>query len=204
MTMRKKKIETATESPEAHPIVEEPTLDQAPAQEAIEPVSIEEQEITKLNHTIESLKNEIQSVQAKANEYLDGWQRSQAEFANYKKRMEREQLIAGQIMAGNIIKQFLDVIDDLDRALKNRPKEGDGAVWADGIDLIYRKFLSVLEAQGIKPIEAEGLFFDPNLHEAISHEDHPELESGRVIGVVQQGYIYGDRVLRPARVRVAR
>ena len=95
-------------------------------------------------------------------------------------------------------------MDDLDRALKNRPQNGEGAVWAEGIELIYRKFLATLESEGVKVIEADGQPFDPNLHEAISQEENPEHESGTVIDVLQKGYTLGDRVLRPARVRVAK
>jgi molecular chaperone GrpE len=103
-----------------------------------------------------------------------------------------------------VIRRYLDIVDDLDRALKNRPQDGPGAALADGIDLIYRKFLSFLEMDGVKVIQPDGQFFDPACHEAISHEDSPDHESGKIIGVVQKGYQLGDRVLRPARVRVAR
>lgn len=146
----------------------------------------------------------LEESQAKANEYLDGWQRARAEFANYKKRVDREQAQVYQTTAGNIIKRYMEILDDLERALKNRPAEGDGAAWAEGIDLIYRKLQALLEAEGVKPMEAEGQFFDPNLHEAISHEAAPGLESGQIIEVVKQGYMLGDRVLRPAWVRVAK
>jgi molecular chaperone GrpE len=153
---------------------------------------------------VTALREELESTRAKADEYLDGWQRARAEFANYKKRIERDQTQMAQNTAGSLIKRYLDIVDDLDRALKNRPQGGEGASWAQGIDLIYRKFLAILEAEGVKPIEAEGQPFDPNLHEAITQEESPEHESGTVIEVVQQGYILGDRVLRPARVRVAK
>jgi molecular chaperone GrpE len=153
---------------------------------------------------VEALRDELESARAKADEYLDGWQRARADFANYKKRIERDQAQVFQNAAGNIIKRYLDIVDDLDRALKNRPQSGEGAGWADGIELIYRKFLSILESEGVKPIEAEGQPFDPNLHEAITQEESAKHESGTVIDVVQQGYLLGDRVLRPARVRVAK
>jgi len=151
----------------------------------------------------DALKQELQEWQDKANEYLDGWQRARADFANYKKRIERDQAIINQNAAANIIRRFLEIIDDLELALKNRPAEGDGAGWAEGVELIYRKLSSMLESEGVSPIEAEGQFFDPNLHEAITYEQHPELESGQIIAVVKQGYRMGDRVLRPAQVRVA-
>ncbi len=104
--------------------------------------------------------------------------------------------------AAIVIKQFLDVLDDLDRALKSRPAEGEGAVWANGVDLIYRKLVSILDGQGVKIMEAEGQYFDPNLHEALTSEVCEELESGQNISVVRQGTILGDRVQPPASVRV--
>lgn len=152
------------------------------------------------------LGHERDQALVKANEYLEGWQRERAEFFNYKKRMERELSQGGQNAFGNAIRRYLDIADDLGRALKstNRPTEGSGAIWAEGIDLIHRKLVSAFEADGVKMIEIEGKSFDPNLHEAISSEDSPDHESGQIIEVVQPGYILGERVIRPARVRVAR
>jgi molecular chaperone GrpE len=151
----------------------------------------------------EAMKNELTECQVKASEYLDGWQRARAEFANYKKRVEREQAVVYQNASGNIIKRYLDVLDDLERALKNRPKDDEGASWAAGIELIYRKLSMILESEGVKVMDADGKIFDPNLHEAISHEVAENHESGQIIEVVKQGYLLGDRVLRPALVRVA-
>jgi molecular chaperone GrpE len=152
----------------------------------------------------EALQADLDTAQAKANEYLDGWQRSRAEFANYKKRIEREQEQVYQSAAGTIIKRYLDVLDDLERALKNRPQSGDGAAWAEGIELIYRKLSALLENEGVKAMKAEGETFDPNLHEAIAQEDNADYESGQIIEVIKSGYMLGDRVLRPAQVRIAR
>jgi molecular chaperone GrpE len=151
-----------------------------------------------------NLKAELEQWKDKANEYLDGWQRSRAEFANYKKRVEREQAQAYQNAAGSIFKRFLDVLDDLDRALKNLPRSGEGSEWSAGVELAYRKFISILEAEGVKVIEAEGQQFDPNLHEAISHEEVDGIPSDQIIEVVKNGYLLGDWVLRPAVVRVAK
>jgi len=153
---------------------------------------------------VSELHSELAATQAKANEYLDGWQRARADFTNYKKRVEREQAQTYQNAAASILKRYLGIIDDLERALKSRPKDGEGAAWAEGIELIYRKLLSILESEGIQLMEAEGKPFDPNLHEAIMSEDSDQHESGQIIEVLQQGYTLGDRVLRPAMVRVAR
>jgi molecular chaperone GrpE len=177
MPTRKHKAEADTEAKAETPAVETPPVETSP---------------------------ELAEVQAKAQEYLDGWQRERADFFNYKRRVEREMTQSAQNALGNALRRYLDIADDLERALRNRPQEGDGATWASGIELIYRKLLAAFEADGVKPIETEGAYFDPSLHEAISQEDHPELESGQIIGLVQTGYLMGERVLRPARVRVAR
>jgi molecular chaperone GrpE len=153
---------------------------------------------------ISELQNELLAAQAKADEYLEGWQRARADFANYKKRVERDQAQTYQNAAGSILKRYLSIVDDLERALKTRPQDGDGAAWAEGIELIYRKLLSILESEGIQTMDADGAQFDPNLHEAIMSEDSQQHESGQIIEVLQQGYTLGDKVLRPAMVRVAR
>jgi molecular chaperone GrpE len=157
-----------------------------------------------LQQEAEALRQQLAEQQAKAEEYLDGWQRARAEFANYKKRVEREQSQAYQMAAGSILKRYLEVIDDLERALKNRPKEGEGQAWANGIELIYNKLLTILENEGVKQFTSDGQSFDPNYHEAVTSEDSDQHSSGQIIEVLQQGYLLGDRVLRPAMVRVAR
>lgn len=172
-------------------------IENLPPEQEIEPTAAEV-------NVEENLNNKIEELEKKANEYLDGWQRSRAEFANYKKRIEREQAQAYQAAAGNIIKKFLEVADDLERALKNRPQDKEGAEWANGIELIYRKLLAIIEAEGVKVMDVDGQTFDPNLHEAISHEEVEGYSEGDIIEVVKQGYLLGDRVLRPALVRVAR
>ncbi len=150
------------------------------------------------------LKAELEALNAKAAEYLDGWQRARADFANYKKRVERDQAEARQNAAAEVLARVLPALDDFELALKNAPVNGDGAKWAAGVALVHRKLSAILENEGIKRIEAEGQPFDPNLHEAVVHEesaDHPE---GHVTAVLRQGYKLGDRVLRPALVKVAK
>ncbi len=193
--------ETQPES-QAAPVTQ-PDSQSAPStqpEEVIEPpVVIPEEEFAQL-------KTELDEAKKKECEYLNGWQRERAEFFNYKKRMEREQVQGGRNAFANAIRRYLDIADDLERALKskNRPADGEAATWAEGIDLIHRKMLAAFETDGIKMMNTDGKFFDPNLHEAISHEDSPQHESGQIIEVVQPGYMLGERVIRPARVRVAR
>lgn len=152
---------------------------------------------------LQSLRQEIAEAESKAQEYLDGWQRARAEFANYKKRVERDQASVRQMAAANIYKNYLEVIDDIERALKDRPEDGEGAAWASGIELVYRKLLANMEVDGITVMVTQDQFFDPNIHEAISSEDTEDFESGQIVEVLKNGYLVGDKVLRPALVRVA-
>jgi molecular chaperone GrpE len=146
-----------------------------------------------------------EAAQAKADEYFGGWQRARAELANYKRRTEKEQAEIYQNTAGRIITRYLEVLDDFDRAMQEWPASdsADLAKWAKGMPLIYRKFQNVLEAEGVKRIEAEGKEFDPALHEAVAQEERDDHASGHVIATLRQGYTLGEKVLRPALVRVA-
>jgi molecular chaperone GrpE len=149
---------------------------------------------------IDTLKKKLEEAESKTSEYKDSWLRSQAEFQNYRKRLERDNEVMYLSMKGDIIKRVLPVLDDLERALQNRAADD---AWASGIELIARKFQNILESEGLKRIDALGKEFDPNFHEAISHEPANGAQSGHVIGVVQNGYMLGERVIRPALVRVA-
>ena len=114
---------------------------------------------------------------------------------------------AEMILSANaeLLTKLLPILDDLELALANSP-DGDVKAWEewrDGITLVLHKFHAILTSVGVSPIPAEGEAFDPNVHEAISHEPSPEHESGQVIAQVRQGYKLGDRVLRASLVRVA-
>lgn len=198
---------TQNNQPEEPPTInEQPVVSREDAQGKVgtEVESSDREQETVTSEQMEILEQSRAEWQAKANEYLDGWQRSRADFANYKKRIDREQADIYQRTAGSILKRHLEIIDDLERALRNRPGEGDGASWSEGIDLVYRKLTNILESEGVKAMQTEGQMFDPNLHEAISSEDSPDHQSGEIIEAVQRGYLLGDKVLRPALVRVAR
>ena len=146
------------------------------------------------------LESQLAEARAQAAEYKDGWQRSVAEFQNYRRRVDADKAETYQSAVGGIIKRYLPVLDDMERAMQARPAN---LAWADGVELICRKLQSILEAEGLKRIEAEGQKFDPNIHEAIAQEPVDGMESGTDVAVVRNGYMLGDRVIRPAMVRVA-
>lgn len=153
---------------------------------------------------VAALQKELETARAEANDYKDLAQRARAEFANYKRRVERDQAEAQQNATARVLARYLEVLDDFERALKNQPAEGEAAAWAQGVSMIQRKFQNLLDAEGLTRIEALGQPFDPALHEAIAHEDTDQHPSGHVTEVLRQGYKLGDRVIRPALVKVAR
>ena len=156
--------------------------------------------LTELSPEVAELQKQLAEAQSQTAEYKDGWQRALADFQNYKRRVDAEKAETYHMAVSNIIKRFLPVLDDMERALAACPP---GLTWAEGIELIYRKLQDILVAEGLQRIQAEGQPFDPNFHEAITQEPAEGVESGHVIAVVRNGYMLGDRVVRPAQVRVA-
>jgi molecular chaperone GrpE len=140
--------------------------------------------------TPEELRAEMERIRAQADEYLNGWKRAQADLVNYRKRVERDALDELRSAAGQAAARFFPMLDDFERALKERPASQNLEQWAAGVELIYRKGIAALEAEGITPID-------------VSSEVHPDRSDGEVLEVVHTGYRMGDRVLRPAQVRVA-
>ena len=147
---------------------------------------------------------ELDDLRKKVDDFSDGWQRERAEFANYRKRITRDQDTEKQNSKLAILRKYLDIHDDLELAIKNMPDHVKSDAWVNGILLIYQKLGNLLNGEGMQPIPAENGTFDPAFHEAISSEEAEGFESGKIIEVVQKGYMIGDRVIRPARVRVAK
>lgn len=151
---------------------------------------------------IEALTRDLEAATTRADEATYNWQRSAADFANFKRRTDEERSAIGQMGTTLLISKLLGVLDDFDRALASAPPDAHDS-WLDGVRLVERKLRGVLEAEGVTPIEALGEAFDPNLHEAVVHEpttDHPD---NTVIAELQRGYRLNDRVLRPSMVKVA-
>jgi molecular chaperone GrpE len=152
-----------------------------------------------------ALREELEKAQAQAAEYLDGWQRARAELANARKRFEKERNEAGQLANSLLIARLLPALDDMERAIRTMPDDLRQNTWAGGVALIQRKLQTVLESEGVVPIPVNpGDKFDPTWHEAVTHEENAERGEGEIIAEVQKGYRYGEQVLRPALVRVAR
>jgi molecular chaperone GrpE len=151
---------------------------------------------------IEALTRDLEAATTRADEATYNWQRSAADFANFKRRTDEERSVIGQVGTALLISKMLGVLDDFDRALANVPPDAHEG-WVEGVRLVERKLRTVLEAEGVTPIDALGEPFDPNLHEAVVHEPTTEHPDNTVIAELQRGYRLNDRVLRPAMVKVA-
>lgn len=157
---------------------------------------------TELAERIEQLQRELDEVRRSDREHRDKWHRSAADFANYKRRTDEERATVAQFSNAVLIGKLLGVLDDFDRALENVPDDAHDP-WVEGVRLTERKLRNVLESEGVTPIEAVGQPFDPNLHEAVVHEETADHPDNQVIGELQRGYRLRDRVIRPSLVRVA-
>ena len=129
--------------------------------------------------------------------------RTAAEFDNYRKRVERERRDLSEFAAADVLAELLPIIDNFERALE-APPTPDGEALRRGVELIHKQMLDLLRKRGVTPIDALGADFDPNVHEAVVHEASAGSRDGEVIQQLQRGYKLGDRLLRPAMVKVAK
>jgi molecular chaperone GrpE len=151
-----------------------------------------------------ALQEALAQAEAQASEYLDGWQRARAEFANYRRREQVRREQADSEVAARVLGHFLPVLDDLERAFSSVPPDVRGDSWVEGLSLVAQKMLAGMEKEGVTPMSVEpGDEFDPNYHMAVLHSPCADYDAGQVAAVLQRGYMIGDRVLRPAMVQVS-
>jgi molecular chaperone GrpE len=149
---------------------------------------------TEQDTTLEALQREKDALQ-------DRLLRTAAEFDNYRKRVERERRELSEYAGADILTGMLPIIDDLERALQSTG--GDAESYRRGVELIHRQMLDLLAKRGVKAIEAVGTPFDPRYHEAVIQEASNDHREGEVMAELRKGYTLGDRLLRPAAVKVA-
>jgi molecular chaperone GrpE len=161
------------------------------------------EQIAELQVRAEVAEAEVEAVRSDLEQVRGQWQRTQADFLNYKRRSEEERY-AGQASATEaLLRKVIGVADDLARALEHVPAEDQASPWVEGIDAIERKLLAALESEGVTAIVSVDQPFDPRLHEAVSMEPTDQVAEGTVTRELQKGYQLRDRVLRPALVVVA-
>ncbi|MCD6301932.1 MAG: nucleotide exchange factor GrpE [Anaerolineae bacterium] len=152
---------------------------------------------------LEALRQELAQAQAQCAEYLDKYRRSVAAFDNYRKRQARDQERQAHQLTADVVRQLLPIADDLRRAVANLPESDANADWAKGVMMIEQKLERLLHGYGIVEIEAEGVAFDPAVHESLLTEPSDTYPEGTVIDVLEKGYKLGELVIRPAKVKVS-
>ena len=154
-----------------------------------------------LDETAEAV--DVEALKAERNSLQDRLLRTAAEFDNYRKRIDRERRDQSESAAASLLAEVLPVVDNLERAL-GAPSAPEAAGLRAGVELILRQLIDLLRKRGVTPIEALGTDFDPRVHQAVSQESSDTHRDGEVMEEMQRGYMLGDRLLRPAMVKVAK
>jgi molecular chaperone GrpE len=149
----------------------------------------------------DSPEERVARLEEDSKRYLDNWRRAEADLQNFKKRMEQDRSETTRFAGASLIINLLPIVDDFERAFQSLDGHIAGMTWFDGIRLIYRKLIALLESAGVRPINTEGETFDPRFHESVAEV---EGEDGKVVSEIQRGYMLHDRVLRPAMVVVGK
>ena len=178
------------------------TVPQDPTQ-PVTPPNGESAEAPVEQDALEALQAELAEMREKADEYLKLAQRTQADFVNYRRRVEDERAQQAREATLGLIQRLLPILDDFERALAAASPQDLESGWGQGVGLVERNLRGLLSAEGVDRIEALGAEFDPRLHEAVGQAPSADVAEGHVLQVVRTGYRKGDRVVRPAQVIVA-
>jgi molecular chaperone GrpE len=147
---------------------------------------------------------QIGALTRERDDLYDRLLRKTAEFDNYRKRLERERREQADQVVTNLLVDLVGVVDDFERALDANAGDERDSAYRRGVELTLTKLQDLLRKRGVRRIEALGADFDPNVHQAVLYEESPEHREGEVIGELGRGYMLGDRLLRPAMVKVAK
>ena len=153
---------------------------------------------------IEPLPNPIDDMERQRDEFKAMAQRAQADLVNYRRRVDEERQELRRNANADLITKFLGVVDDFERAIDMLPDDAASAGWREGLMLVKRNLDNLLESEGVSKIEAAGKPFDPWEHEAVFHQETPDVEEGVIVSVFKDGYRLHDKVLRASHVIVAK
>ncbi len=153
------------------------------------------------------LQADLNAAKTEVAEWQDRFLRKAAEFENFRKRTEKEKTDAMMLAKSSVLIEFLPILDGCERALKSFDSAQNSTAglqqYKDGVELLYKQVLDTLIRIGVVPMETEGKPFDPHLHEALSREEKIEIEDNTVVKELRRGYLFKDKLLRPAQVVVA-
>ena len=189
--------EEILENEEINDTAEEETVEEA--EEAV----AEEPETEKEKGSFFKKKEKKDKKDEKIEELTDRVRRQMAEFDNFRKRTEKEKTQMFETGAKSIVEKILPVVDNFERGLAAVTEEEKGSPFVEGMEKIYKQMMTMLEEAGVKPIEAVGQEFDPNLHNAVMHIEDEEFGENIIAEELQKGYTYRDSVVRHSMVKVA-
>lgn len=148
------------------------------------------------------LQQRLQQLEQESASFKDQYLRAAAEMKNYKRRVEQERSEMIRNAGAGVLMKLLPILDDLDLAMAHVPAEVAASSWFNGLKLVQTKLQTMLQGEGVRPIEALGQPFDPNFHEAVMHEPAGAENAGKVTAELRRGYTLHDRVIRPTMVKV--
>lgn len=180
----------------------EQQIDQEENIELTDDVEEVEQELVDDQPEEADFEQKYQQLETEKNELYDKYLRLQAEYDNYRKRTQREKVADLTYKSQQLATELLPVLDNFERALQTTGEDESVKSFIDGMEMIYRHLLSVLESEGIEVIPAVGQEFDPTIHQAVVQVEDDQYESNIVVEELQKGYRLKERVLRPAMVKV--
>ena len=181
--------------------MEEQAIDNGPVQPE-STVTAPEASATQPELSADDLQQRMQQIEQESASYKDQYLRATAELRNYRRRVEQERADLIRNAGAGVLMKLLPILDDLDLAMAHVPEEVAASPWFNGLKLVQTKLQTVLEGEGVKPIEALGTPFDPNVHEAVMHEPAGDELAGKVTAELRRGYTLHGRVIRPAMVKV--
>jgi molecular chaperone GrpE len=204
MARRRKKAEEKIEETPTPEVAETVETIQAEAVEETVEAELVEEEAEEITDATSQMEAELLAVRQESAQNLENWQRTAAELANYKRRQEEQMKLQRDRIKSEVLEGVISALDDLNLAFQNLPEELDGQLvgWVEGFRLVQRKLDKILDDQNVMPINTNGTF-DPNFHEAVSYEPHDDHDTDEIIAELRKGYQIGNRVIRPALVRVA-
>lgn len=159
-------------------------------------------EVTEPGFSANELQQRLAQIEQESASFKDQFLRATAEMRNYKRRVEQERGDLIRNAGAGVLMKMLPILDDLDLAMSHVPDEIAASPWFSGVKLVQAKLQTVLEGEGVKPIQALGQPFDPNFHDAVMHEAAGQEHAGKVTAELRRGYTLHDRVIRATMVKV--
>lgn len=199
-TVTEEAVDTAEETTDA---VAEETVEAAETEAENADEEATQEKDKKFGKKKKTVDKKAEAYEAKIAELEDRVKRQMAEFENYRKRTEKEKAAMFEMGAKSVVEKILPVVDNFERGLAAVPEADKEGAFASGMNLIYKQMMTELEGLGVKPIEAVGKEFDPNLHNAVMQVESDEYEEGIVAQELLKGYMYRESVVRHSMVAVA-